>query len=516
MSRPKSSPVVLVGSGSAAAACAHALVRRGIRPLVLDAGRSLEPSALGVVRRLAAADPADWTPEQLEPLWESFPVDFDDLPLKPSFGSLYPYATDAPTRAEEVTAVSSAGRGGFSSVWGGAMLPFEARELAAWPVDLEDDYRRVLGFVPLAGRRDALEERFPLFAEPGELPSTPQIDALLADLERGDAALRAAGGLAGRARLALSSALCRQAGICMIGCPYGAIYNAAATIDELARDGSVDYTPGVVVEAAEEGSSDVTLHVRSLGDGTASRVRASRVFVGAGALATTRIALRSLEAFDVSVELLDNAYFTVPLVRNRAARVEPGNAGVTLAQVFLELQSDSRSPTHLQLYGFNDLMLRAVARRLRLPEAVCERVCRPLLGRLLHAQGYLHSSVSPTLRVRLDREGVLTAERGPGPDPATLVRDVIAKLRSLRAVLRARPLTPMLRVWPPGKGFHLGGSFPMRLDPTGLETDVLGRPAGLRRVHLVDASVFPTLPPTTITLSVMANAHRIGRTFDDA
>ena len=71
------------------------------------------------------------------------------------------------------------------------------------------------------------------------------------------------------------------------------------------------------------------------------------------------------------------------------------------------------------------------------------------------------------------------------------------------------PLTPLLRVGELGSSFHCGGSFPMRENPNGLETDILGRPAGLRRVHLVDASVFPSIPATTITFSVMANAHRI-------
>jgi choline dehydrogenase-like flavoprotein len=45
--------------------------------------------------------------------------------------------------------------------------------------------------------------------------------------------------------------------------------------------------------------------------------------------------------------------------------------------------------------------------------------------------------------------------------------------------------------------------------PAGLETDLLGRPAEMNRVHLVDSSVFPTVPPTTITLTAMANARRI-------
>ena len=49
----------------------------------------------------------------------------------------------------------------------------------------------------------------------------------------------------------------------------------------------------------------------------------------------------------------------------------------------------------------------------------------------------------------------------------------------------------------------------MKKKPSEFETDELGRPYGFERVHVVDSSVFPTVPATTITLSIMANAHRI-------
>lgn len=42
------------------------------------------------------------------------------------------------------------------------------------------------------------------------------------------------------------------------------------------------------------------------------------------------------------------------------------------------------------------------------------------------------------------------------------------------------------------------------------ETDILGRPQGLRRVHAIDSTVLPSVPATTITYTVMANAYRIG------
>ena len=41
------------------------------------------------------------------------------------------------------------------------------------------------------------------------------------------------------------------------------------------------------------------------------------------------------------------------------------------------------------------------------------------------------------------------------------------------------------------------------------ETDQMGRPLNMKNVHVVDSSVFPSLPGTTIGLLAMANADRI-------
>ncbi len=62
---------------------------------------------------------------------------------------------------------------------------------------------------------------------------------------------------------------------------------------------------------------------------------------------------------------------------------------------------------------------------------------------------------------------------------------------------------------PLGRSFHIGGSFPMGGAETPFHSDSMGRPAGLKRVHLVDPSTFPAVPATTITYSIMANSDRI-------
>jgi choline dehydrogenase-like flavoprotein len=66
-----------------------------------------------------------------------------------------------------------------------------------------------------------------------------------------------------------------------------------------------------------------------------------------------------------------------------------------------------------------------------------------------------------------------------------------------------------------GYGFHVGSSFPMSKTPQGSQSDIYGRPYGLKKIHIVDASIFPSIPASTITYTVMANSYRIGDLYAD-
>jgi nucleoside-diphosphate-sugar epimerase len=104
------------------------------------------------------------------------------------------------------------------------------------------------------------------------------------------------------------------------------------------------------------------------------------------------------------------------------------------------------------------------------------------------------------------RNGDMQLEGHSDPGALSTIRKVMRKLRPL-----GLPLNPI--VTKPGRGFHSGGTLPMRAAPASLESDILGRPTGFERVHVVDASVLPTIPATTITYTAMANAHRIASSY---
>ena len=65
------------------------------------------------------------------------------------------------------------------------------------------------------------------------------------------------------------------------------------------------------------------------------------------------------------------------------------------------------------------------------------------------------------------------------------------------------------------RSFHYGGSLPMSKTSTEQTSDIYGRPFGLKKVHLVDSSIFPTIPAGSITATIMANAYRISDSIEN-
>ncbi len=149
----------------------------------------------------------------------------------------------------------------------------------------------MLRFVSVAAERDELSEIVPLYTDsPGALRRGPQAEMVLSNLRRHAAALSEAGFAFGASRLAVVTSEedprhCRYGGMCLHGCPYGSIYNAAHTLKTLVRDGRVEYRGGVYVNRLSEagGSVRVDFHRRGR-PSERGELTASRVFVACGSI----------------------------------------------------------------------------------------------------------------------------------------------------------------------------------------------------------------------------------------
>ena len=523
--------IAVIGSGPAGVAAAVALAERGVHVHLFDAGLELERERRAAVDRLATLPRKDWPADALAEVRSQPEVGVGGVAEKLTYGSDFPYREVErwqPFENHGSDTKPTFARGGFSTVWGSCALPYLERDLADWPVsqaDLAPHYRAVARFAPLSAREDDLAEELPLFCDdPRPLRSSRQAERLLADLGRHRDRLRAKGLRFGSSRIAVRAeanergpGCCYCAG-CMYGCPYRLIYDASSTLDRLVADGSVTYEPGVVVDRLEETSGGVTLVMRSLADGTPRRENADRVYVGCGVLGTTRLLLASLDAWDTPATIRDSQYFLLPWLR-AAGTPKPREEELhTLCQAFLEIDDPAIDPhnIHLQVYTYNDLYAQLFDSLLGPLAKPLSPLVDALLARTLLFQGYLHSDSSPSIEARLvrgaDDTPTLSLREQRNPVTRRALRRLVTRLFALAPQLRALPAFPALSITPAGRGFHTGGSFPMHGERTahgGFASDVLGRPDGFERVHVVDSTTFPTIPSTTITWTVMANAHRI-------
>jgi choline dehydrogenase-like flavoprotein len=514
---------LVIGSGPAGIAAAFALLDRGQPVTLIDAGVALETHRQTALDRLRAQIPSAWDPEDLALFRENRSADTGGIPLKRAYGSDYAFRGAeryfAPG-SDRFRLLMSFAKGGLSTVWGGAVLPYSQAELSDWPVsasELAPHYQKVLARIPFSARHDALERQFPLYAEPsGFLNLSRQAGAFLADLQPYAQALAQAGLIFGAARLAVGtrdgSPDCVYCGMCLYGCPYGLIYNAAQTLPQLTQDTRFSYRSGIVIDQIVETAGGVELSGHAA-NGTAVKLAGARVFLGGGVLSSARILLRSGLPPSATLRAQTSQHFILPLLRWRATAQVSQESLHTLAQAFLEyLDTESvQNNVHMQIYSYNDLYAQAIAGRFgRFARGLSGLLERRLLSRLLIVQGYLHSAYSPRLEIRLDADGErLRVVPRLHQESRPRVRRAALRLARQSRRLRAVPLLPMLHTSGPGEGAHLGGTFPMRRQPAALESNVLGVPTGFRRTHLIDASGFPDIPPTTITLTIMANAHRI-------
>ena len=505
-------PDIVVGSGPAGVSAAKALLARGRTVVMLDGGKVMEPEAEARRTALSATDPSGWNDTDraawMSPQYEA------------AEGQIRRYGSDFAMEPANATLAAPPGWfglrasravGGLSNLWGAAVLPYRQEDMAGWPItadDLAPHYRAVAEFLPIAGGSDDLEAVLPAFSMNGRSGIEPasQAGTLLARLSAARDEIGALGVTAGGARQAVDLS-CRRCGLCLHGCPFGLIWKAGDTLAQLKAAPGFTHRPGQTVVGFTEATDRVTLRLEN-----GESIVGARVFLGAGVLETARILLASISELDRLV-LRDSQHVFLPMLQRWRNRTRPDRGAFhTLPQVFAELDAPEISPhlIHAQIYSWNEFYARDLIQNYGSKLPFSRPFFTALARRLIVAQFFLHSDHSHRIALSRAADGRLSAELEPNAGMDHVAKAAASRIGKAMGKAGLSALSFAARPGGPGSSFHVGASLPMARVPASGQSDALGRPMGLSRVHVVDASSLPSIPATTITFSVMANAHRIG------
>jgi len=532
--------VIVVGSGPSGVAAASPLAGAGMRVLLLDGGLRRDERLVprGTYHDIRRNDPEQWR-LFLGPNLEGLR---DEGPPSPKFSapagrfSFVGFERAERIVARGLTVVGSLARGGLSNIWGAGIAVFEDKDLAGFPLsagDLRPAYERVAQRMGVTGfgaddLGSALDDEMPSLA-----PVEPAQNArrLLERYRRRRAAVNALGVCLGRPRVALLTEerpgrqACNRCDMCLWGCARESIWSAAHDLPELTAYANLDYRPGHLVQgiAPVEGGYRLAVRRDEAGaDPARLEFRARRVVLAAGTLVTTRLAMDLLGHYDTPVRLLNapGAGFALCLperIGSALATHEFSMAHVSFRTV--GDAADGSRDSYGNLFPASGLPAAMIVERMPLSRPGAVRLFRYLQPALLLGNCFLPGHYSDNT-ARLERDGAgqphLVVQGGTSADLPGRLDDVRrrlgAALRKLGAFLLPGSFTPIR----PGEDLRYSGTLPMRENPGPAESAISGELHGAPGLYSVDLSVFPVMPAKHHTLTMMANADRVGHGIVEA
>ena len=506
--------IVVIGTGPAGIAAIAQLRKLGMAPVVLDSGFTMPDFAVAQQNekrsRLELKITADDAPNLDRYVIGKPP------PTKKKFGSDFVFEKNSAVQIQQhdVDLGVSFAQGGLSNVWGASCMLFSQSDTRNWPLEHKDIYAHIDDVQEII--KFSSDQRFKISSP--YIPDTSHnrlMNSIYTSLLGQSRATSSSETMALPSCLAVNteialSELCKNCRSCLRGCPVEAIFSAEQILKSFISEG-LDYRPNNTVirlNEVDEGVEIVYLNSTQ----QKVKVRSRRVVLACGPVISTGLILGALGE-KRKVVLQECSAVTIPLVSLR--KVINDGHGTTLADLFVEIR-DTQSQTsqaHFQCYGPSPELILATsesAKKFHLPNFV-EKF---LLSRALVAHGFFKPALSTGITIEVVEANDCLKISASASASALHKRHLSKQLLKTfgRFLLRGRivALISLAHREPIGRSYHLSSSFPMSDDAELWNTsDLMGRPRGLKFVHVVDATVLPDVPPQSPTLTVMCNSARI-------
>jgi choline dehydrogenase-like flavoprotein len=542
---PPEDDLLVVGSGPGAAHAAQEAVTLGLRVHLVEVGFEVDPGLAASVpeapfdelRRTDARQARYFIGDNLEGV-PTGPTRVGSQLTPPRQFITKDVERWLPFASDTFQPMQSLAFGGLGAGWGAGPHVFEPAELEAAglpPDDMAPFYQAAADEIGINAAPDEDNGRFLLGGLGGLQPAFPSdtnAAALHDAYRRKRESLRAAGLHLGRAPAAILSEDRRASGF---AAPRRAnplfdmdfytdrsrsVYRPRYTIESLLGHPRFRRTPGhLALEFRQVDGGGVELLCRRLADGALVRFPARRLALGAGALGSARIALRSLRAYDRRTPLLCNPYHYMPTVQLRMLGRPVADRRHSLGQllgVFLP-PGGGEDRVIAAFFSYRSLLLFKLVKEMPLPPVLGLLVARALVTSLTIAGVHHADRPGPGKWLEL-RHGAAGGagldhlaghyEAGPG-DRARIGRS----LEAFRRCLRQLGCVPLAMIDPGmGASIHYAGTIPRTAAASGaVSSDSLGRLHEANRVVVVDSSAWTFLPAKGPSLTIMANARRVVR-----
>jgi ferredoxin len=412
---------------------------------------------------------------------------------------------------KDLLPMGSSSFGGWTQMWGATIKPLTEKELLNWPISLDSlsEHHKIIK--DELTFQNSIIENLLINPNPRIYSNVNKLVEKFASINQNTKIEFLNSTLAINKFSNLPENGCVQCEKCLSGCEFEHIWTPSLGWAKILKDKRFNYRQDIWLESIRESTNGVQIKGK-LRTGEQAEFNAFEyVFVGLGSIQTAALMLRS--QFTKEVRIKENRILIVPFFMRRFGKTGAKQKRVSLADAFISNVADdeeNRIKFFAQLYGYNEQIHMKIIESINLLRFIPVKFTKMVLQRIGIAMFFLDEKNSNEI-VLINNNEIAIREQDTNALDFHKVKKISKESLSSVGLI---PLFFLAKLGKTGESYHFGASFPMSEGiRNGNYSDVEGRPNGLKKIAIVDSSIFTDLSPTPPTFNMMANAHRIVTSF---
>ena len=385
--------------------------------------------------------------------------------------------------------------GGYSNIWGGAVALLNKDKNSKWGLvseEIENGYKNFINELNVHSNRKDFDKY-----TNNKLPVSEREKILINKLNKQSNNNFFVDYSAIALENRIDESICKICGEYSWSCKTNSSWSSTTRFKQLIVNKKINYLKNAVVNKILEKVDEDIVIVELLVDGKIEIKEFNKVFVGAGAIGTSKIMMNSISNLK-QIEIKSNDLVTIPYINfsKNSKKLH------TFSDIFFNFQNNNYK-FFGQIYGISENLFKMSANAVPIATKL-KYLVKPFLRYSGGIFLYIDENLSSSLIIK-EKNIQIPGRKSDNKRSRKAIFILFLKL--LKAGVLTFPFLGTKKKY--GNSNHYGSQFPLNDNSNPNSTDSFGRLEVFNNVHIVDSSVLPYLEPGPITLTVMANSYRI-------
>jgi choline dehydrogenase-like flavoprotein len=518
--------IIILGSGPAGVSAAFPLVDAGLNVLMIDVGykkkNTLKKSDTFFEMHRTDSKQCDIFVGKKFDVFKSKGPSSPKIKAPTNHFVFRDYTEKYKISSDNFTIAGSLSAGGLSNAWGAGVSYFDDVDLKDYPISassLESSYKAITDRIGVSG----LDDDMGFFhGKMNDLQGPLNIDensrSLLKRYKVNSKRAHSQGIIIGRNRHAVISTSkngrepCQYCGLCLWGCAYQSIYNSVQDLSVLKKKPNFQYRNNVFVKKIVKKNSGYVLQGIQVSDSTEISFYTEKLVLACGTVGSAKLVLEALHMYDKKIQLLSAPTMAFAMFLPEKVGRSISENGFAMGQLSFKINDDNAP----ERYSFgstipaNTILASELLQRVPLSYPLSRNIIRFIHSSLLLGNCFLSGSYG-NHKMHIGEDGNICIKGSYSDNLYDSIKQIRRRLTKVLMSYGIFLLPGGFQVTSPGEDIHYAGTLPMKKEPKPHETTSAGEVAGLPGVYVVDGAVLTSLPAKSHTLTIMANADRIGK-----